>query len=136
MSDKYLDIKDLVDGKFYKFSLDGRACAGVFIMALAGDKEEDGFYCNGVEICHVADAQQILSLSEEREALHRYNPAVLTMPDFDAEYLSRVTNARAEIDAVMQRYGFEGIRTEAGNSKACKTLRDAFRHDVLTKYRP
>ena len=136
MSDKYLDIKDLVDGKFYKFSLDGRACAGVFIKALAGDKEEDGFYCNGIEVCPVADAQQILSLSRTFEAAACGHRNMVAMPDYDSEYLNRVTNARAEIDAVMQKYGFEGIKTEAGYSEVCTSLRDAFRHDVLVKYRP
>ena len=63
MSDNNLN---LADGKFYSFSFNGCACAGVFIVALAEDAdEEDGFYCNGKAVCSLADAEQIKPLYSE-----------------------------------------------------------------------
>ncbi len=65
MSDNNLN---LVDGKFYSFSFNGRTCAGVFIEALVEDTdEESGFYCNGKAICSLTDAQQITSLYSESD---------------------------------------------------------------------
>lgn len=62
MSDTNLN---LIDGKFYSFSFNGCACAGVFIKALKDDDEEDGFYCNGKAVCSLADAEQIKPLYSE-----------------------------------------------------------------------
>ena len=65
MSDNNLN---LVDGKFYSFSFNGRTCAGVFIEALGEDTdEESGFYCNGKAVCSLTDAQQITSLYSESD---------------------------------------------------------------------
>ena len=66
MSDNNLN---LVDGKFYSFSFNGRTCAGVFIEALGEDTdEESGFYCNGKAVCSLADAEKIKPLYSEGDS--------------------------------------------------------------------
>ncbi|MGR3982497.1 hypothetical protein [Pseudoalteromonas sp. 1181_04] len=78
MSDNNLN---LVDGKFYSFSFNGCACAGVFIKALKGDDEEDGFYCNGKAVCSLADAEQIKPLYSEGDLLSEHQKG-LTAEEF------------------------------------------------------